>query len=77
MLKVSVFPDLACLKIQVLCNGGVVAPSDSARLEVSQSLESLGYTKQAAAKALQSVGQEELVFDQLLRVCLRYFSTIK
>ena len=67
----------SALKLSGVASGGVMAQSDSARLEVSQALESLGYTKQEAAKALQSVGQEELVFDQLLRVCLRYFSTIK
>lgn len=65
------------LKLAGIAAGGVIAPTDSARLEVSQALESLGYTKQEIAKGLQSVGQEELPFDQLLRLCLRYLSSVK
>lgn len=65
------------LKLSGGSSGGVMAPSDSARLEVAQALESLGYTKQETAKALQSIDAPDLVFDQLLRACLRYFSTTK
>jgi len=66
------------LKLSGVASGGAMVQADTVRLDVVQALESLGYTKQEAAKALQSVSQEEdLAFDQLLRACLRYLSTVK
>jgi Holliday junction DNA helicase RuvA len=67
----------SALKLSGVASGGAMAVADTVRLDVAQALESLGYTKQESAKALQNVTEEDLAFDQLLRACLRALSSAK
>lgn len=68
----------AGLKMTTAAAHGAPA-THNVRIEVSQALESLGYTRQEVAQAFQRLEQteENVAFDQLLRSCLRVLASAK
>ena len=69
-----------CAGLKMTTAGANTAPAaHNVRIEVSQALESLGYTRPEIAQAFQRLEQteENVAFDQLLRSCLKVLATSK
>lgn len=68
----------AGLKLAAGTDGGPAG--HNVRIDVSQALESLGYTRQEIAKAFQQLPEDDAkaaTFDQILRSCLKVLATNK
>ncbi len=69
-----------CAGLKMTSSAGAGPVGHNVRVEVSQALESLGYTRQEIAKAFQALPSEDSEkssFDQILRACLKVLATNK